>query len=177
MYFGDSLFTFSDKMADRSYTFTPSCWRLVTFGDLLQQMTPGERALWPLCPEGTIVAKIIWSTEACAMIHPEAHNRGTSYWPVGAEIASTGVQVGTAVSLAPWARDLDDIEIIDVDEGLANYMPGVLPREGRVGDSQTEILPFRGQQAVELREGGLETVESSDSEVETEKGTDTENRR
>lgn len=94
------------------------------------------------------------------MIHPEAHNQGTPYWPVGAEIASTGVQVGTAVSLAPWAADLDDIEIINVDEALTTI-------EGCITSGQTEILPVRGQQAVEQREGGLEALET-DSETETE---------
>ena len=150
----------TNKMAGQTYNFTPSCWRLVTFGDLLQHMSPEERALWPLRPEGTIMAKIIWSKEACEMIHPEAHNQGTPYWPVGAEIASTGVQVGTAVSLAPWAADLDDIEIINVDEALTTI-------EGCITSGQTEILPVRGQQAVEQREGGLEALET-DSETETE---------
>lgn len=154
-------------MAGQTYNFTPSCWRLVTFGDLLQHMSAEERALWPLRPEGTIMAKIIWSKEAWEMIHPEAHNQGTPYWPVGAEIASTGIQVGTAVSLAPWAADLDDIEIIDVDEALMQGQATTTTMEGCITSGEMEILPVRGQQAVEQREGGLEALET-DSETETE---------
>ena len=101
------------------------------------------------------MAKIIWSKEACEMIYPEAHNQGTPYWPVGAEIASTRVQVGTAVSLAPWAADLDDIEIINVDEALMQGHATTTTMEGCITSGQTEILPVRGQQAVEQREGGL----------------------
>ena len=157
----------TNKMAGQTYNFTPSCCRLVTFGDLLQHMSPEERALWPLRPEGTLKAKLIWSKEACEMIHPEAHNQGTPYWPVGAEIASTGVQVGTAVSLAPWAADLDDIEIINVDDALMQGQATTTTMEGCITSGQTEILPVRGQQAVEQREGGLEAL-GTDSETETE---------
>ena len=39
--------------------------------------------------------------------------------------------------------------------------------EGCITSGQTEILPVRGQQAVEQREGGLEALDT-DSETETE---------
>lgn len=159
-------------MAGYSYSFTPSCWRLVTLGDMLEDLTPEQRAElpWAQRPDSTIMAKITWSRDACEMMHPEAHNTGTPCWPVGVvTTTSTTVRVGEAVSLAPWTNDLEDLDIIDVDGQGVDSQGSPTPPETSSGTAgQTEIWPFRGQVAVEQRQGGMEALEE-DSESETEK--------
>ena len=58
-------------MAEVKSAFKPSCWRYVTLGDLIDEMTPEQRQVrsWPDQPRDTIMAKIIWSAEACRMMH------------------------------------------------------------------------------------------------------------
>ena len=62
-------------MTDVTYLFQTSCWRYVTFGDLMDVMSEEqvrERG-WLNKHTPTVMAKLVWSMEACRMMHPLAH--------------------------------------------------------------------------------------------------------
>ena len=100
-------------MAEVKSAFKPSCWRYVTLGELIEEMTPEQRQARssPDQPRDTIMAKIIWSAEACRMMHPAEH-ANSSQCTEGPHNTLEQIQVGDPVSLASWGSD---ISIIDID--------------------------------------------------------------
>ena len=100
-------------MAEVKSAFKPSCWRYVTLGDLIDEMTPEQRQArsLPDQPRDTIMAKIIWSAEACRMMHPAEH-ANSPQCAGGPDNTLEQIQVGDPVSLASWGSD---ISIIDID--------------------------------------------------------------
>ena len=100
-------------MAEVTSAFEPSCWRYVTLGDLIDEMTlEGKQARsCPYQPRDKIMAKIIWSAEACHMMHPAEH-ANSPQCTEGPDNTLEQIQVGDPVSLASWGSD---ISIIDID--------------------------------------------------------------
>ena len=87
--------------------------RYVTLGDLIDKMTLEQRQArgWPDQPRDTIMAKIIWSEEACHMMLPAEHANSPQYTE-GQDNCLEQIQVGDPVSLVSWGSD---ISIIDID--------------------------------------------------------------
>ena len=100
-------------MAEVTYVFKPSCWRYVALGDLIDAITPEQRHArsWPDQLRDTIMAKIIWSVEACHMMHPAEHANNPE-GPEGRDNTLEQIRIGDPVSLANWDSD---ISIIDID--------------------------------------------------------------
>ena len=93
-------------MAEVTYVFKPSCWRYVRISDLIE-MTPEQRQArsWPDQPRDMVMANIIWSAEACHMMHPAEH-ANSPQCPEGPDNTLEQIRIGEPVSLANWGSDI-----------------------------------------------------------------------
>ena len=85
----------SDHMTMTS-AFQPSYWCYVTLGDVVTDMIEEQvRELgWLNKPENTVLAKIIWSMEACRMLHSSSHTDDQSLPEGQADMAPDGDDQG-----------------------------------------------------------------------------------
>ncbi|MCG8032069.1 MAG: hypothetical protein JAZ03_07825 [Candidatus Thiodiazotropha taylori] len=124
--------------------------------------------VWRQLPGETVMAKIIWSREACEAIHAEAHRQGPVTWP------SAEIRQGESFSLSTWGSDLTIIEV-DVDEALAGsteWAPRTLSERTGLSEGQTEVTAIRGAIATEDRGGELDGLEVESDEGEQDNGED-----
>lgn len=96
--------------------FNPSCWKYVTVGDLWSNLSAQDREnlessnpMWLQLSPHTVFAKIVWSREACTLLHPQAHQQPPS--------VSHVMDLGNSYSMSRWGSDLS---IIDIDDGLGD---------------------------------------------------------